>query len=208
MCDNSKIDFVLSKLSFCVKNVICCFYDDIYFGVTYMIFLQYSRQNAAGTAGGSGNYQPAVRVFFAYRVDVFYKAVKKRRVNEELWLAGIYTAEALASTVGNMFPKGSKYQYPSEPKPITVDEAREREEREQKAKMEQIKARFTAKALGLNKTALVVMDNDDVNVIRAAANLPKLATLPVEQLSTYEVVVSAKVVMTKAAVEKFQEVNG
>ncbi len=65
-----------------------------------------------------------------------------------------------------------------------------------------------AKALGLDKTALVVMDNNDVNVIRAAANIPTLATLPVEQLSTYEVVVSAKVVMTKAAVEKFQEVNG
>ncbi len=65
-----------------------------------------------------------------------------------------------------------------------------------------------AKALGLNKTALVVMDNNDVNVIRAAANLPKLATLPLEQLSTYEVVASEKVVMTKAAVEKFQEVNG
>ena len=64
-----------------------------------------------------------------------------------------------------------------------------------------------AKALGLNKTALVVMDNDDVNVIRAAANLPKLATLPVAQLSTYEVVANGKVVMTKAAVEKIQEVN-
>ena len=64
-----------------------------------------------------------------------------------------------------------------------------------------------AKALGLNK-ALVVMDNDDINVIRAAANLPKLNTLPLAQLSTYEVVVSNKVVMTKAAVEKFQEVNG
>ena len=63
-----------------------------------------------------------------------------------------------------------------------------------------------AKALGLNK-ALVVMDNDDVNVIRAAANLPKLSTLPLAQLSTYEVVANAKVVMTKAAVEKFQEVN-
>ena len=65
-----------------------------------------------------------------------------------------------------------------------------------------------AKALGLDKTALVVMDNNDVNVIRAAANLPNLETMPLEQLSTYEVVVSAKVVMTKAAVEKFQEVNG
>ena len=76
--------------------------------------------------------------------------IKKRRVNEELWLAGIYTAEALASTVGNMFSKGSKYQYPAEPKPITLNEARERREREQKAKMEQIKARFTARALSLN----------------------------------------------------------
>ena len=65
-----------------------------------------------------------------------------------------------------------------------------------------------AKALGLNKSALVVMDNDDVNVLRAAANLPKLATMPLAQLSTYEVVVSDKVVMTKAAVEKFQEVHG
>ena len=65
-----------------------------------------------------------------------------------------------------------------------------------------------AKALGLNKTALVVMDNDDVNVIRAAANLPKLETLPLAQLNTYDVVVNNKIVMTKAAVEKFQEVNG
>ena len=63
------------------------------------------------------------------------------------------------------------------------------------------------KALGLNKTALVVMDNDDVNVIRAAANLPTLETLPLAQLSTYEVVKFSKIVMTKAAVEKFQEVN-
>ena len=64
-----------------------------------------------------------------------------------------------------------------------------------------------AKALNLNKTALVVMDNDDINVIRAAANLPKLETLPLAQLSTYEVVANKMVVMTKAAVEKFQEVN-
>ena len=63
-----------------------------------------------------------------------------------------------------------------------------------------------AKALNLKK-ALVVMDNNDVDVIRAAANLPKLSTLPLAQLSTYEVVANAMVVMTKAAVEKFQEVN-
>ena len=62
------------------------------------------------------------------------------------------------------------------------------------------------KALNLDKTALVVMDNDDINVIRAAANLPTLETLPLAQLSTYEVVKNNKIVMTKAAVEKFQEV--
>ena len=64
-----------------------------------------------------------------------------------------------------------------------------------------------AKAIGLTKSAVIVMDNDDVNVIRAAANLPTIATLPLAQLSTYEVVVNKVVVMTKAAVEKFQEVN-
>ena len=63
------------------------------------------------------------------------------------------------------------------------------------------------KALGLTKTSLVVMDNNDVNVIRAAANLPKMETLPLAQLSTYEVVKNNMIVMTKAAVEKFQEVN-
>ena len=62
------------------------------------------------------------------------------------------------------------------------------------------------KALNLDKTALVVMDNDDINVIRAAANLPKLSTLPLAQLSTFEVVENNKIVMTKASVEKFQEV--
>ena len=76
--------------------------------------------------------------------------IRRRRVNEELWLNGIYTAEALASTVGNMFSKGQKHQYPSEPKPITRDEIEERKERERKAKMEKIKAAFTAKALAVN----------------------------------------------------------
>lgn len=63
------------------------------------------------------------------------------------------------------------------------------------------------KALGLTKTSLVVMDNNDVNVIRAAANLPMMETMPLAQLSTYEVVKNHTIVMTKAAVEKFQEVN-
>lgn len=76
-------------------------------------------------------------------------AIRKRRVNEELWLSGIYMSEAIMSTIGNAFSK-SKYEYPVEPKPITVAEIEERREREQRAKMEKIKARFTARALHLN----------------------------------------------------------
>ena len=64
------------------------------------------------------------------------------------------------------------------------------------------------KALGLDKTAVVVMDAPDEKVILAARNLEKLSTLPVEQISTYEVVANAKVVLTQAAVKKIEEVYG
>ena len=76
--------------------------------------------------------------------------IRRRRRNQELWLEGVYMVEALSATVGNMFTKGTKHQYPSEPLPITVAEQQERKEREEKAKMERIKARFTAKALSMN----------------------------------------------------------
>lgn len=89
--------------------------------------------------------------------DVFLAAayrkadmIRRRRRNEELWLEGIYMAEALSATVGNMFNKGQKHQYPSEPFPITAAEQQERREREEKARMERIKAQFTAKALAMN----------------------------------------------------------
>ena len=77
-------------------------------------------------------------------------SIRRRRMNEELWLNGIYTAEALSSTVGNMFSK-RKYKYPAEPKPITLEELEERRDRDRKAKMERIKAAFTARALAVNK---------------------------------------------------------
>ena len=64
------------------------------------------------------------------------------------------------------------------------------------------------KALKLDKTAVVVMDNDDLGVIRAARNIESLSTLPVQQISTYEVVANAKVVLTKAAVQKIEEAYG
>ena len=63
-------------------------------------------------------------------------------------------------------------------------------------------------ALKLDKTAVLVMDNSDEKVILAARNLPGISTLPVAQISTYEVVANAKVVITKAAVKKIEEVYG
>ena len=64
------------------------------------------------------------------------------------------------------------------------------------------------KALKLDKSAVIVMDNSDEKVILAARNIQELSTLPVAQISTYEVVANAKVVITKAAVKKIEEVYG
>lgn len=61
-------------------------------------------------------------------------------------------------------------------------------------------------ALNLDKRTLLVMDNQDNNVILASRNIQKLQTLPVAQISTYEVVANQKIVLTKGAVEKMQEV--
>ena len=63
-------------------------------------------------------------------------------------------------------------------------------------------------ALKLDKRTVLVMDNSDANVILASRNIQTLSTLPVEQINTYDVVANAKVVLTKAAAEKIQEVYG
>ena len=63
-------------------------------------------------------------------------------------------------------------------------------------------------ALKLDKRTVLVMDSDDVNVILSSRNIPTLSTMPVAQISTYEVVANTKVVLTKGAVEKIQEVYG
>lgn len=63
-------------------------------------------------------------------------------------------------------------------------------------------------AFKFEKTVLVVMDNADEKVIRAARNIKKLSTMPVAQLNTYDVVKNAVVVLSKGSVEKLQEVCG
>ncbi len=64
------------------------------------------------------------------------------------------------------------------------------------------------KALNLNKTAIIYMDKADEKVTLAARNIRTLSTLPVEQLSVYEIVANEKVVLTKDAVKKIEEAYG
>lgn len=64
------------------------------------------------------------------------------------------------------------------------------------------------KALNLNRTAIIYMDKADEKVILAARNIENLSTLPVEQLSVYEIVANEKVVLTKEAVKMIEEAYG
>jgi 50S ribosomal protein L4 len=64
------------------------------------------------------------------------------------------------------------------------------------------------KAFKLDKTVLVVMDNDDEAVLRACSNIPEITTIPVDQINTYDVVRNAKIVISQKAVQRIQEVYG
>ncbi len=64
------------------------------------------------------------------------------------------------------------------------------------------------KAFKFEKTVLMVMNDNDGLVIRAARNLEALQTLPVAELNTYDVVKNSVLVIAKDAVEKLQEVYG
>ncbi len=64
------------------------------------------------------------------------------------------------------------------------------------------------KALNLDKTAIIYMDSVDDKVRLACRNIPKISTLPIEQISTYELVANAKVVLTTADVQKLEEAYG
>lgn len=64
------------------------------------------------------------------------------------------------------------------------------------------------KAFNLNKSVLVVMDNEDVNVLRASANISEITTIQANLLNTYEIVKNANIVISKKAVEQIKEVYG
>ena len=74
--------------------------------------------------------------------------------------------------------------------------------------LEQAKTKEMVKVLANLKlnTALIVLPENDVNVIRAARNIPGIASTTVGTLNTYEVLKYNAVLITKAAVAKVEEV--
>ena len=74
--------------------------------------------------------------------------------------------------------------------------------------LEQAKTKEMVKVLANLKlnNALIVLPQNDVNVIRAARNIPGIASTTVGTLNTYEVLKYNAVLITKAAVAKVEEV--
>ena len=74
--------------------------------------------------------------------------------------------------------------------------------------LEQAKTKEMVKVLANLKLngALIVLPENDVNVIRAARNIPGIASTTVGTLNTYEVLKYNAVLITKAAVAKVEEV--
>ena len=64
------------------------------------------------------------------------------------------------------------------------------------------------KAFNLEKSVLLVMDNNDEMVLRASANVEKISTIAASQINTYDVVKNAKLVISKQAVQQIEEVYG
>jgi hypothetical protein len=77
--------------------------------------------------------------------------LRRRKENEVLWMQGVYIREALMSTVCNMFNKGTKFEYPKDPYPVTSKQVEEKQERERKRMEERIKADMLAMVERMSK---------------------------------------------------------
>lgn len=61
-------------------------------------------------------------------------------------------------------------------------------------------------ALSLKEKTLIVLAEEDMTVIKSGRNLPNVKLVTVEDLNVYDMVKAAKVLMTKDAVAKVEEV--
>ena len=76
-------------------------------------------------------------------------------------------------------------------------------------KLEEPKTKEMAKILAnikASKTALIVMDEKDINVIKSAKNIPNVQTALVNTLNVYDILKFDTFIITKDAVRKVEEV--
>lgn len=73
-------------------------------------------------------------------VRAFYKAnkIRRRMIDEEAWMTGLYVMSAINATVGNMFRKQgtTPEEYPREPWFVQTEREKEEEKTEEKKKRE------------------------------------------------------------------------
>ena len=63
-------------------------------------------------------------------------------------------------------------------------------------------------ALGANGKPMIVTEKPDQKVVKSAANIPGVATAPVNAMSVYDILKHDKLILTKAAVASLEEVYG
>lgn len=75
-------------------------------------------------------------------------------------------------------------------------------------KFDEIKTKKFAEVMkNLNvEKALVVLNDNDVNVVKSAANIPTIKTASTATINVFDILKYNTVVVTKAAVETIQEV--
>ena len=64
---------------------------------------------------------------------------------------------------------------------------------------------FILSTLGVERSALIILAEDDAKVVLSARNLPGLDVVRVEGVNVYDLLAHEKVVMTEAALDKLQE---
>lgn len=90
-------------------------------------------------------------------ITKFYKQafdLQRSRINEQLWLQGLYVYEAILDVSPSLRAMGAKppEKYPDEPYPITDKEIESRKEKQAKERQEAIKAKAEAFAAKFNKS--------------------------------------------------------
>lgn len=90
--------------------------------------------------------------------------LKRRQINQQMWMQGQYMVRALNATVGNMLSGGStKITYPEEPFPMSQQEREEQEERARRRKFEAMKQSMIAFSEQHNQKLKEVNKNERSN---------------------------------------------